>query len=396
MDTVLTFFSRRWRFLIVCLLIGIFAYILLFRGLNTLTGGLYAQPETVSQQQSWTFSNILQNPVNAPHKLLTLSVIAFDNHNILVTRAVSASLAGMFALLFYWIALHWYSKRVALLATIMFVSSSGFLHIGRYGTGMVLQMATLIVIGCILLYRRTKHETRMLYLVVSLLSLCLYIPGIIWFEIIGLIVMRKRMLHIIRKINKKHFLGLGLLVILLVSPLVAAVISNTSTLRDVFAIPVHIPSANDLLQNLIHLMSSVFYRGYWPHEYWLHGAPLLTIAEGTLFVAGLLVLAQRPILRGNYFLLGSLILSTLLITFGGSVTIAMLIPLVYLTIAGGIYYLLNEWLSIFPRSPVARFTGVALLTVLVATSVMYHLNAYYTAWSNAPETKATYVIKPSL
>lgn len=396
MENILNFLNRYWRLLLVGVFVALLAYVFLFRGLNTLTGSLYSQTEIQSQQQSASLTTIYHNPVNAPYKALVWLGLKLGHHSILVTRVAAASLAVGVAVLFYWVALHWYSKRVALMATVLFVSSSGFLHIGRYGTGLILQMATLALISCVFLYRRTKHEYIMAYLLLAVLAAILYIPGMVWFELIGLYIMRKRILQLFRKMGRVHtglIWGLG---IVLLAPLLWVSAHNTSILREIAGLPASIPSLKQLAENTLHLVSSVGYRGYWPTEFWLYGAPLLNIGEVILFITGFVLLLKKPILRGNYFLLGALVVSTVLILLGGSATIAMLTPLAYLTIAGGLFYLLDQWLSIFPRNPIARFTGIALIGVLGFFSVLYHIGAYYTAWPNAPETKAVYtVVQPS-
>jgi hypothetical protein len=149
----------------------------------------------------------------------------------------------------------------------------------------------------------------------------------------------------------------------------------------------------DLIKQTLHLGSSVVYRGYWPSEYWLHGAPLLNAGETILLLAGASRLIKRPILRQNYFLIGTVAVSSVLVILGGSVTIAMLVPLIYLTIAGGIFYLLDEWLTIFPRNPIAKFLGVFLVCTLALFSALYHLQAYYVAWPHSPSTKSVYTVK---
>jgi hypothetical protein len=88
-----------------------------------------------------------------------------------------------------------------------------------------------------------------------------------------------------------------------------------------------------------------------------------------------------------------LVVLGILVALGGSVTIAALIPLMYLAIAAGTHYLLDQWLTIFPRNPVAKFVGVSLVSFVVAFSAFYHLRAYFVAWPQAPETRAVYVVK---
>lgn len=396
METIVNVWSRYWRLAVAGLVVILFAYVFLFRGLNTLTSGLYSQTELVSQQQSASLSAIHQNPVNAPYKLLVWAGLSLGHHSILVTRVAAALLASCMGLLFYWVALHWYSRRIALISTVLFMSSSGFLHIGRYGTGLVLQMAILVLISCIFFYQQARRETLAAYVLVPIFAACMYIPGIAWFALMGLLVMRKRLVRMFKKMGRLHASLVWVLGGILLIPLVWSSAHNPAILRDILGLPATMPMPSQLLDNAVHLVSSVVYRGYWPNEYWLYGAPLLNASEAILFIAGLLVLVQKPILRGNYFLLGALLLATVLIILGGTATIALIVPLIYLTITGGIFYVLEQWLTVFPRNPIARATGITFMGLVVVFSVLYHVNAYFTAWPHAVEMKATYSVAQPL
>jgi 4-amino-4-deoxy-L-arabinose transferase-like glycosyltransferase len=392
MERTLNFLSTHWRLIAASIGLAFVAYVLLFRGISSLTVD-YAATEIQTKQEASSLRLVFDNPVNAPYKVLAWTGQKLGHNSIAVTRIASATFAVAVAVLFYWVATHWYSKRVALLSSLLFVCSSGFLHIGRYGSALILQMATLVLISCVFLFRRTKHEFLMAYAITAVIAACLYVPGMVWFALIGLYLMRKRIAYLFGKLGTLHTaliftLGIGLLV-----PLLLAMFRDITVARTIFGLPSTFPSPALLLDNFIHLSSSVVYKGYWPTEYWMYGAPLLNVGESVLFIAGLILLVKRPILRGNYFLLGTLIVSTVLIVIGGSATIAMLTPLIYLTIAGGLFYMLDQWLTVFPRNPIAKYSGVLLLMTLVSFSILYHLRAYYTAWPNAPETKVVYSVK---
>lgn len=392
MDTVSNFFGRYWRVLAVGLFLVVLSYVLLFRGLSTLTDG-YSKTELLSREQSSSLSTILHQPANAPYKLLVWLGLKLNHHNLVVTRVAAALLAIGVAGLFYWVAVHWYSKRVSFLVSVLFVSSSGFLHFGRYGTALILQMATLLLISAVLLHRRSRHETLAAYLLAIILAICLYIPGFLWFELVGLLVLHTFIRQELAKMGSVHTGIISAIFVLLIVPLLWAGVHDLHVFRVVGGLPPAVPTIRTMFENALHLGSSIIYRGYWPPEYWLYGAPLLNIAEVVLFITGLIVLVRRPLLRQNYYLIGTLAVSTVLIILGGSVTIAMLVPLVYLTIAGGIFYLLDQWMTVFPRNPVARATGFTLILILATFSALYHLQAYYTAWPNSPETKAVYTIE---
>jgi uncharacterized protein (DUF58 family) len=66
------------------------------------------------------------------------------------------------------------------------------------------------------------------------------------------------------------------------------------------------------------------------------------------------------------------------------------LPFMYLMTGEGIYFLLNEWRSVFPRNPIARFVGTLLVSVAVFGACSYHMNRYFLAWINAPETHQIY------
>ena len=393
MEKLSNLFTRYWKPLIIVSGIALLAYILLFRQIGGLTGGNYSVGEQVSQVHANSLRTIYNDPVNAPYKLLVWTGLKLGHHSLLITRIAASVIAIGVAVLFYWVAVHWYSKRVALLSSIIFIGSSGFLHIGRYGSALILQMASVVLISCVLLYRRAKHERIATYFLVGLLMACLYIPGMFWFELFGLILLRKKIWQLSGRLGILHSLALAALSIGLLIPVVWASVHSTSSLRELLALPASIPTFSQIFENAKQLGGSLIYRGYYSPEYWLYGAPLLNVIDITLFITGIFVVLHRPMLRGNYYVLGALLVSVVLILLGGGATIAMIVPLLYLIIAGGIYYLLDQWLTVFPRNPVARAIGIAIICIIAGFSAFYHVRAYYVAWPQAPETKQVYTIK---
>ena len=90
---------------------------------------------------------------------------------------------------------------------------------------------------------------------------------------------------------------------------------------------------------------------------------------------------------------GVLVLGTVLIGLQGSVSMILLAPFVYLLITAGVAYLLDQWLTVYPRNPLARFIGVSLIILTVGLSCLFNLRHYFVAWPNAPATKQVYKYK---
>lgn len=148
MERTLNFLSTHWRLIAASIGLAFVAYVLLFRGISSLTVD-YAATEIQTKQEASSLRLVFDNPINAPYKVLAWTGQKLGHNSIAVTRVASATFAVAVAVLFYWVATHWYSKRVALLSSLLFVCSSGFLHIGRYGGALILQMATLVLISCV-------------------------------------------------------------------------------------------------------------------------------------------------------------------------------------------------------------------------------------------------------
>ncbi|MEJ0073027.1 MAG: hypothetical protein WDN27_03010 [Candidatus Saccharibacteria bacterium] len=103
--------------------------------------------------------------------------------------------------------------------------------------------------------------------------------------------------------------------------------------------------------------------------FWVGHAPLLDIVELTLGGVGLYSYLYRDRSRRGVFLAGSVVIGLVLVGFGGGVSFACLIPLLYLFVVAGLDGLLSQWLSVFPRNPIARFAGIGLVALMLFFSV---------------------------
>ena len=76
-----------------------------------------------------------------------------------------------------------------------------------------------------------------------------------------------------------------------------------------------------------------------------------------------------------------------------SMDTVILLPFVYIGIITGIVELINQWFTYFPRNPLARNIGISLLVFSITLTSAYHLESYFVAWPNDPDTKTVYVVK---
>lgn len=197
--------------------------------------------------------------------------------------------------------------------------------------------------------------------------------------------MAKEMRAIFARLDVRHKILLPLLFIILVSPLIWSLIRDPASGLTLLGLPRQIPSLHSMGSHLFSFAKSLVWHGTGPAEIMLIGAPIFNVIEAGLITAGIVTLVRSIKLRSNLFIGGSVILFILLVVFGGT-TYLPIVPLLYLLLASGIFYLLNEWFEIFPLNPVANVIGTAAICLIVGTSVLFHARSFFVAWPHSDET----------
>lgn len=224
-------------------------------------------------------------------------------------------------------------------------------------------------------------------------SLLLYVPGMVWLVLLNAIWQRAAVKQTV--LSYRSWWGrLAVLVtgLLCVSPLLygLAVGQAITISLTLLGLPTAMPHLTDLLLNLRDAVLFVAIRGQAPTDLWLNHLPMLDAFMTVLCIIGAYFYGQHWRASRTRLLGSFLVVGLLLIAAGGSVTIGLLVPLLYLIAAAGIAYLLHLWLVVFPRNPLARGFGIGLVSVAVAVSCMYSLRQYFVAWPHHPATGAAF------
>lgn len=391
MGTFSEFIETHWRRLLLWLGIAILAYFLLFFGIDCLVPH-FSTNEIATQGSATSLSAIWHDPLNAPYKLTLYIPFKLGHHSVLWTRALSALIACISALLFYFVLQTLFSRRIALLTTTLFVVSSGFLHAGRLGTPLIMQLfGVLVMLSLLPLYLTVRSRIWPLYVGIVIVASLLYIPGMAWFVAVSAALMGKRLGKLYRQLTLKHRILLPAVGVLILIPLVWSILRTPSVGLTLFGLPATMPTLHAIGQQTNDLLRSLFWSATGPAEIMLVGAPLFTIAEFALLIIGLIMLAREIRLKSNLFIIGGIVLTTVLIILGGSMTYVALTPLFYLCMASGIFYLLSEWLRIFPVNPIANAIGTILVLLLISSAVLFHFRSYFIAWPHSDGVAATFI-----
>lgn len=385
METVKKIYLRSWRGIAIAVSLGLIAYLLYFHMLGNLLPG-YSAPELSSFSTAKSWHNIFNNPVNAPYEALVWFFVGELHKGILVTRIVSACLALLLGLLFFVVVRNWCTYRTAFLVTVMFVTSGALLHFARLGTGYILQMGILALLSLVMWYRRSKNlRVPIGFGIVAISALLLYVPGMVWFELLGIVSLRRTIKSQLSKANTINLAGMVAVLLACIAPLLYASTRHPKVLLQITGLPQSMRQLSHFGHNLWITLISITARSYGSPLLWVGHAPLLSTVEVVIGLLGAYYVYRRT--HRRVFLFGYAALGLVLVAFGNGVTVACLVPILYLFIAIGLDYLFEQWATVFPRNPVARITGVGIVSIMLAFSVLYQLRAYYVAWPHAPATR---------
>lgn len=381
-----------WRMILLVLTGAVIVSILMLFRLGSITGGL-SDSETKQAVFASSWRNIAENPLNLPLtavQWLILTVI--PHHGNTVTRAASPVLGVLALVAFAYVLRRWYGVRSAIYGTVIFGLSSWFLHVSRFaGVDVLYLWAVPTLLALFIAWDRHHQHKRATLLAAAGLSLLLYVPGMQWFVLAGLLLQPHVLRHSWRSTRTWVWRSALLLVpALIVTPLVLAFVRDSSLVQTWLGLPSHFGSPSEFIRNALHSVSFFVYKGPATPELWLARTPILSFFGVVMALLGVLFYgkhfrAPRTRLLLTFFIIGALLFAT-----GGPLTISALVPIVYLFVAAGFGYLLHEWLQVFPRNPLARSVGFGLLAVAVALTCAYSLKAYFVAWPHNQATQAVF------
>ena len=178
------------------------------------------------------------------------------------------------------------------------------------------------------------------------------------------------------------------------APLIIALAGSQSLLQNYAGLPTALPTLTEYFKNLALVPVHLIARGPNDPATNLDHLPLLDFFTAVIAFIGAYGYAIHLKLHRSQLLFGVLILGSLLAATGSAVTIAILLPFLYLLVAGGVNFMLEQWFKVFPFNPLARSVAAVLIVAGVVTTSFYHINRYFIAWPQTPSTKTTYSLPP--
>ncbi len=396
MDKIRSAFAEHWQFfLAVTISIAALCLLLMFR-LGTITRHFLSTAELASHKNDATFHGLIHNPINAPYKLVDfLFIRTFGVHNVFGARIGATLFALLACVLFFIIMYRWHGLRSAALATTLFGTSGWILHVGRLGTGdsTLLVIPLALILFASWLNSTPKHGLALLYMTLAS-GLALFTPGAVWFLIATYAMLFRPITKHLA--NAKMWEKATCLVALLffVVLLACVIFRSPHLYKSWLDLPFGWPAPLTMSRQWVDSITFLFLHGPSDASLWLAHIPILDVFTTLMCLVGGYFYAVHYKNLRSHVLVAFLVIGSILVALNGPRAMSFVVPIAYLLTGTGLTYFLRQWLSVFPRNPLARGLGIGLIVMIVGATAVYHIASYFVAWRYSPDTIAVFRERP--
>lgn len=278
----------------------------------------------------------------------------------------------------------WFRRNIAVLASLIAVTTGQFLFVAQSGTPSItyifwpiilLLLGTLITKGA-----RLQFLWRALFFIIAALSL--YTPLSIYPLIAMMLaaVLHPHLRNVVRKLIRIKLIFAMVLGAAIISPLVYAVALNPSFGLTLLGIPDSLP---DIIENGKTLVKQYLF--FWQPSATTLMTPVFGLGSILLILYGLVRLIKTRETTQSYLIITWVICLVPVLLINPTFTSVMFFPLVLL-LTTGLDRLVAYWYRLFPLNPYARIAGLLPLIVLVLGLITSGLDRYVYGYYYQPAT----------
>ena len=372
------YFLYRWRYVIGYGTIGLLlAGLLLFAGLY-LPGGLSeAEQLSVTRSAALSFSDpsTLTIP-NLPYYALQAGIFALLGVSIFTIKLPSLIIALVSAIGLVFLLRRWFRPNIAILASLIAITSGQFLYIAQSGTPSILYIFWPIVL-LLLGTQITRVKTfRMLWKVLFAISaaVSLYTPLSIYplLAILLAIILHPHLRNAVRRLRKSRIVIVTLIFLILIAPLVWLISLNPQLGQTLlFGTPKTWPP--DIAVNTVIVAKQYFM--FWGPSTTEVMTPVFGLGSVILIGLGAYRLVRTRETTRSYLIIFWIICLIPVLIINPNFTSVTFIPSV-LMLAAGLTSLISYWYRLFPLNPYARIAGLIPIVILVGALIVSGLGRY--------------------
>lgn len=368
----------RLRFALAYGLLAVTAVTLLLVFGNMIPPGLGpSEQQSVVASHAITFDKLPTDIVDLPYHVLQKLSVDWLGVTPFGVRLPSLVFGALTALCMTLVLRRWFSTNVAILASIIFVSSSWFLGTARLGTPTVMIpfWTSILLLTATYVSQQTKHWKwwRVAFCMAAAISM--YTPFMAYlFITAGLAsVAQPHLRYLLHGSNRANLFIGGFFFVLLLAPLGWGVYQHPDVARELLAIPATLPDPIQFLRDFVRAASALI--NPFATSMGETILPALSIVSvALLLMGGARLLRDFHSVRAHVLLIWA---AVLLPVIGLNPTsLAVMIVPAFLVITIGLNQIIRYWYRLFPRNPYARLFGMLPLALLLFSIVQVNYNRY--------------------
>lgn len=381
------FYLYRWRFFIgYAIVIVLLALFLLFVGQNV--PGAITGTEMNAVVKSTAID--LQDPsamaiTSLPYHLLQRASIELFGVTIIGIKLPSLILSFITAIGAVLLLRRWFRPSVALLATILLVTTGQFLFVSQSGAPGIMYMlwsVWLLLAATMMTNKEASYPLVWRILFFVLVGLSLYTPLSLYLiiAIIAAALLHPHVRYVLKRMNGNSLLLLTIVAIVLVAPLGYLISERPALGLELLGKPAEWPP--QLLENGWQLLRQYF--DFFNPQARTLMVPVFGFGALALIILGAWQLVKNHHNARSYTIAAWILLLIPVLLINPMYTSITFVPFLLL-MASGLDFLMRSWYGIFPRNPYARAVGLIPMIVLVGGLVISAVDRYVYGYHYSPE-----------
>lgn len=377
----------RWRYVIGYSLVGLLlAGLLLFAGL--FLPGSISEQEMVSvvRSESLDFANASTLAIqNLPYYALQSGIFSLFGVSIFTIKLPSLILALFSAIGFILLLRRWFKPNIAVLASLIAVSTGQFLFIAQLGTPSILYIfwpILLLLLGTqVTRTKKARYLWKILFSIAAALSL--YTPLSIYplLAILLAIFLHPHLRAAVRKLRKSRLAVISIIFLALIAPLVYFIGFVNPQLGPILLIGTPTTWPPDLSANIVTILKQYFL--FWEPSVTSIMTPVFGLGSALLIILGLYRLIRTRETTRSYLVIFWVICLTPVLLLNPNFTSVTFVPSM-LMLAAGLTSLIGYWYRLFPLNPYARIGGLAPIIILVGVLIVTGFARYAYGYHYSP------------
>lgn len=385
------FFIYKWRYVLGYVLVGVaFIALLLFAGLYVPGGLSPSEMKAVSSSTSLSLTDPSSLTVaSAPYYLLQkfiLETFGVTNFTVKALSLICAFVTGIGAVL---LLRRWYRPNIAVLASIIMITTGQFLFVAQSGTASILYIMwpVWLLLAATMITTSEKHKRFWKVLFFILMPLSLYTPLSIYLvlAIISAAILHPHVRHVLKRMSYVHLGVLLAMSIVIAAPLGYFIYLKPELALQLLGMPSKWPP--DFMANLA-LLSQQYFNFTTPQSGALM-TPVIGLGSIALIALGGWQLFKTRYTARSYTMTAWVILLIPVLIINPQYTSITFVPFLLL-VASGLSLLLRSWYSMFPLNPYARIAGLIPLVILVSGLVISGIDRYIYGYHYDPNTAKSF------